>query len=103
MLAQRNESSQTAASGSQQQCDLLHFQYRSKSTVFNSNKNNENSLARGEQLSDIDGLLSSDSEKDSVSLSTKIKIEAKQLDLDLLSEDHSVSTAVDPECSQHTS
>jgi hypothetical protein len=30
-----------------------------------------------EELSDIDGLLSSDEEKDSVSLSTKIRIEEK--------------------------
>ena len=35
ILAERNESSQTASTGSQHKCDLSTFQFRSKSTAFN--------------------------------------------------------------------
>ena len=105
-LAQMNESTQTANSpGQQHQNDFSSLQFRSKSTYLKSP--NPQALAVKKELSDIDGLLSSDDEQDqsSISLSTKIKIEEKQLDLDLLSEDNSDSTAVDPEgksCSQQS-
>ena len=100
---ERNGSSYTASSGKQHSGDFTSFSFRSKSTVFVT-KQSPNALAAPDELSDIDGLLSSDEEKDSVSLSTKIRIEEKQLDLDLLSsEGTSVSTAVDKmglSCSQ---
>ena len=80
--AERNESSNTASSGKQHTSEFASFCSRSKSTVF-VNKQTKSNLVMQEELSDIDGLLSSDEEKDSVekpnsvSLSTKIRIEEK--------------------------
>jgi len=107
-IAQMAESSNVTSQTSAAESDFASLQFRSKSLMSRivSGPNDLPELLEEETKSleeqnngpeDIDGLLSEDNNpsQESLSLSTKLRLEEKFLDAELLSDDPSVSTAVD--------